>query len=181
MRGVTIVKSKLLLVATCAAISICTVPANAVPFDISYTVSGSPGDWSYDITLTNNATGTNYIYALGFELGTTANVVGSPPLWGPGTFINIEWCFQSNCNWSGPTTLAPGNTLTGFVGHDTRTAPVLSVGYEVVFEGGDLGNPNFSGTVTASVPGPIAGAGLPGLIAAASGLMVWWRRRRKIA
>jgi hypothetical protein len=180
----------------CIVVAVLALASVVLPFgashantvDVSYTVSGSPGDWTYDFSITNNIGGTNDIYALEITPSSSSSetIIGSPSGWGIGTFTPIEWCFSSNCGFTGATNLAPGQTLSGFLVQDTSLTPITSADWLVAAEGGTYtgpdntnpnnpSNPTFIGTASTPLPAalPLFATGLGGL-----GLL-GWRRKRK--
>jgi hypothetical protein len=171
-----------------------TPVAQASPIDVTYTVSGSAGSWIYDFSITNSLGGTNDIYFFGVEMSPLGarNIVGSPSNWDPNaqTGWNNSIHGGLNINYDNiwidgnyPTSILPGQTLSGFKTGSTASTSLSSVRWFAWSANPDGGtytgsfcnincgapftNPGFEYGAIAAVPDPstmwLVGTGVVGL------------------
>ena len=65
------------------------VNLHASAVDVSYAVSGSEGDWTFDFSVTNNITAGHHIYFFGVKMS-ARDIVGSPSGFDPDAWASWD-------------------------------------------------------------------------------------------
>ncbi|HNC23022.1 MAG TPA: hypothetical protein PLU52_02360 [Opitutaceae bacterium] len=187
----------LLLSSSLALVAV--VGLRAEPVNVSYTVTGTSGDYTLNFSITNNISAGQHLYFFGTKLGgagITASPSGWDPsmwsIWNPTTYGGSGPNINFNNNWidlsiNSGGGLAFGDTLSGFSVHILDAAApefvdwfAYSYGdyYQGPFDFNNTYNPGFTNAAhQASAPDAASTLGLLG--AAFAGLALLRRRFSK--
>lgn len=171
---------KTAIIAALAAAAGTTVAGPDQAPGVSYSVSGTPGAYVLDFSVSPSFDDDMGVYFFGVAVDTGRDIVGSPAGWDPD-----EWTSWDNSPYGGSNTtynnvwiyglISDGQTESGFLVNYTGASAPTSVDWFAFSSGGDYNgqdpffnssvNPGFEGTAMIPAPSALALLGLGGVAA----------------